>query len=110
MTHDELIEKHKDILGGIYGLEIFDGWLPLIDDLCTKLTALNPKEGPGIKAVQVKTKFGGLRFYVDNCTVEQDEAINEAERLSYKTCETCGKPGKHINKDGWIVTACEEHS
>jgi hypothetical protein len=110
MTHDELMQKHYNILGRLHGLEICDGWLQLIDDLCTKLTALNPKDGPGIRAVQVKSKFGGLRFYVDHCTLEQDEAINEAERLSYKTCEICGKPGKHINKQGWIVTACDEHS
>ncbi len=35
------------------------------------------------------------------------DAVNQAERLSYKTCETCGKPGKREG-NGWVRTTCEE--
>ena len=62
-----------------------------------------------VVAVQVKEKFGGLRFYYEG----GDEYINGlsamAESMSYVTCETCGKPGKSTS-DGWIRTLCEEHA
>jgi hypothetical protein len=60
-------------------------------------------------AVQVKEKFGGLRFYVHGATNEAHNYIDFAERMSYRTCETCGKPGKTI-RNGWHYTACEEHT
>lgn len=60
-------------------------------------------------AVQVKEKFGGLRFYVQGATDEAYSYIDFAERMSYRTCETCGKPGKTIT-NGWHYTACEEHT
>jgi hypothetical protein len=58
--------------------------------------------------VQVKEKFGGLRFYVNGSTDEQYALIRFAESMSYKTCEVCGKRGKP-NKGGWIKTRCKEH-
>jgi len=33
------------------------------------------------------------------------DRINEAESESYKTCETCGEPGK-ARGGGWIKTIC----
>lgn len=60
------------------------------------------------KAVQVKEKFGTLRFYLDSSTDEQFALINFAESLSARTCEVCGKPGKP-NNAGWIRTLCKEH-
>jgi hypothetical protein len=57
-------------------------------------------------AVQVKEKFGGLRFYVDNADDYTHGVIAMAESMSYKTCEICGSPGKQTGK-GWIKTVCE---
>jgi hypothetical protein len=65
-----------------------------------------PPEDNRLKAVQVKEKFGCLRFYTNFSSPEIDEAIREAERLSSITCETCGEPGK-TRGDGWLVTLCE---
>ena len=59
--------------------------------------------------VQVKEKFGTLRFYVNGATEEQHHYISFAEAMSSRTCETCGKPGKRLGR-GWIYTACEEHA
>lgn len=68
-----------------------------------------PEPVPQVVAVQVKEKFGGLRFYYNG----GDEYIrgleNMAESMSYRTCETCGAPGKST-KGGWIQTLCEEHT
>jgi hypothetical protein len=54
---------------------------------------------------QIKEKFGGLRFYIGGGDEAIFERINEAERESYHTCETCGRPGQ-LRGDGWMVTIC----
>ncbi len=97
-----------------FGIETGDGWFDLIWELCTKIDALAKSAGLSgddyPKAMQVKEKFGGLRFYANPCNVKvADEvfaAIDEAEARSVKTCETCGKPGRQVG-GGWIVTICE---
>jgi len=93
-----------------------DGWFDLIYNLSEKLEAINNKLPEGstkIEASQVKSKFGTLRFYVDgiNKSVADEvyKLINEAENLSGKTCEYCGKPGKETN-GGWVRTQCEDCS
>lgn len=93
-----------------------DGWFDLIDDLCQKLTDLNIP----IQVMQVKEKFGTLRFYVslpENNTEDKsvlndkykkmDQLITEAEIKSEITCESCGKPGT-IRGNGWVYVSCDE--
>ena len=60
-------------------------------------------------AVQVKEKFGGLRFYVQAATDKHWSYINFAESMSYRTCEECGAPGKTYT-DGWHRTMCDIHA
>jgi hypothetical protein len=60
-------------------------------------------------AVQVKEKFGGLRFYVQAATKEHYNYISFAESMSYRTCEQCGAPGKTYT-DGWHMTLCDIHA
>lgn len=60
-------------------------------------------------AVQVKEKFGGLRFYVQAATDKHYNYISFAESMSYKTCEECGAPGKTYT-DGWHMTLCDIHA
>lgn len=90
-----------------FGFECDDGWFNLIYKLSQKLE----EEIKNIKkssdnsfpiAVQVKEKFGSLRFYITSGTDKMYSYINEAERLSIKTCEKCGKPSK-IRDDRWYI-------
>jgi hypothetical protein len=60
-------------------------------------------------AVQVKEKFGGLRFYVQAATDKHYQYISFAESMSYRTCEECGAPGKTYT-DGWHTTLCDIHA
>ena len=60
-------------------------------------------------AVQVKEKFGGLRFYVQAATDKHYNFISFAESMSYRTCEECGAPGKTYT-DGWHRTMCDIHA
>lgn len=58
-------------------------------------------------AVQVKEKFGGLRFYVTGGTDAHDIMIQFAEDMSYRVCEDCGttKDAK-LRRGGWHRTLC----
>ena len=80
------------------------GWGGIIDELVPKLFAA----GWGGGLLQVKEKFGGLRFYIDAGNDAVRDAIEEAERQSYVTCEVTGKPGKLRTDLGWISTLCDE--
>jgi hypothetical protein len=90
-----------------------NGWFDLIWGLSSKIEPLIQKfidENQDTeyypKAAQVKEKFGGLRFYMTCGTGEIFKLIEEAEALSCKTCEECGKPGKG-RSGGWIHTLCD---
>lgn len=61
-----------------------------------------------VVAIQVKEKFGGLRFYYSGGDDYIDGVVAMAESMSYRTCEVCGTPG--TSPEGvWIRTLCEEH-
>jgi hypothetical protein len=85
-----------------FGFECGDGWYSIIDNLCQQLVRLG-----GCEAVQVKEKFGGLRFYIDEGSAEQFEAIEQAERDSLKTCEVCGSmTDVALRGHAWVKTLC----
>jgi len=91
-----------------WGIDCGDGWYDLIDTLCSSIQQ-HIKYGnnvPQVEAVQVKEKFGGLRFYIDGGDDEINGMIRMAEAMSYRICETCGCPGRP-NEAGWISTQCE---
>lgn len=61
------------------------------------------------QVMQVKEKYGGLRFYTQGGTEDFEGAIHFAEQLSYIMCERCGAPAKQWVTGGWVSTACDEH-
>lgn len=61
-----------------------------------------------IEAIQVKEKFGGLRFYTNYYNEEINGAIALSNLMSYKTCETCGITQNVTQSKGWIVTLCKK--
>jgi hypothetical protein len=68
-----------------------------------------PESIPQVVAVQVKEKFGTLRFYYDGGDDKIDGMVSMAESMSATMCEECGAPGK-ATQGGWIRTLCEEHT
>lgn len=83
------------------------GWFSIIDDLSRRITELDKRDGTQTEAVQVKEKFGTLRFYVNAESDAVSEAIREAEERSATTCEMCGLPGQ-LREGGWLRTLCDE--
>ena len=62
-------------------------------------------------ALQVKEKFGGLRFYVHGGTEEQQNYVRFAEGLSYRICEECGAmDGTKLYTMGWHRVLCPKHA
>lgn len=125
--YPKIFVKRPNGRGGYYPfwLECGSGWLPLIETLCRSIqghvdnqnTSYTYKVKRGeakeedrpdfqVVALQVKEKFGGLRFY----TAGNDEYVNGlismAEAMSYQICERCSNPGK-VGGKGWITTMCE---
>lgn len=71
---------------------------------------------PQVVAVQVKEKFGTLRFYVEGGDEYIRGLISMAESMSGVTCEKCGDSaqtnwpkGKNGGIGGWVHTFCERH-
>lgn len=84
------------------------GWAPLVKTLDWYAEKWN------IEPLQVKEKFGGLRYYAESTedTSDNDKTMFFgmtffAESLSFQTCEQCGLPGTQKGQ-GWIVTMCDE--
>lgn len=113
----ELYEKYPKIFGQkdlpmtqtcmCWGITCSDGWYDLIDTLCRLIQShIDHKQLPQVEAVQVKEKYGGLRFYVNHADPYVDALIDMAESMSYNTCEYCGNKGKP-NSEGWITTLCD---
>lgn len=98
---DFLKQRHA---GNYVWRDVGDGWTRIVDGLFFAATRL------GSKVLQVKQKFGGLRFYVDKESKELSKIIREAELEADKTCEECGSKEdvkKHSPK-GWIFTLCRK--
>lgn len=121
---NQLCEKYPKIFANRYGnpnetlmcfgFECGDGWYHLIDHLCSEIQwHIDKNAKPGTEqfvAVQVKEKFGGLRFYGDGGDSKIHNMIWFAEGFSSKLCETCGAPGTgKTTKRGWVYTSCEQH-
>lgn len=116
-----------------WGFECNSGWFSIIDEMSSKLEALNliyyPKYKVRIQADQLKEKFGHLTFYFSvicedvERTKEQevivtamnswaDEIVRWAEDECYKTCEECGNQigttwSPRCETSGWITYICD---
>lgn len=119
-----------------WGFECGDGWYSLIESICEQLMAdvnrlrariesdyydhaakekmkqeLIEVEANIPVVVQVKEKFGGLRFYVHGATENQFDYIHFAEHFSYRICEECGTTKDVMTYNiGWVRTLCPEHA
>ena len=90
------------------GFACGDGWFEVINRLSAKLSA-----DPNLVVGQLKEKFGLLRVYFEPSPLPSDEveeatdaALAEAVAESRVTCEWCGKPGKHAQREGHLSVRC----
>jgi hypothetical protein len=116
MTNEELSEYLKSIgglkipykknivLDDVDYFQCSSGWNKLLKDLIDDLIKL----GWNKEIEQVKEKFGGLRFYINEGSNEIYDRINIAEKESYTICEKTGKPGELRTDIGWWSTLSDE--
>jgi hypothetical protein len=89
-----------------FGRECDHGWDRIIDELILELNEL-PDD---IEVLQIKEKFGGLRFYVSGSSEKANRLISQYETYSYHICEVCGEfyTAKNRCKHGWWKTLCDK--
>jgi hypothetical protein len=105
--YDELIKKYPSFFHNLtYGIECNVGWHDLLNDLCEKITELNPPEN--FHFAQIKQKFGALRIYVDNSNDGINNLLDIAEQDSAQICEHCGSNEYVTSEGSWIKTLCHD--
>ncbi|HYD54120.1 MAG TPA: hypothetical protein VEA99_15905 [Gemmatimonadaceae bacterium] len=60
----------------------------------------------GVRVIQVKEKFGGLRVYTEPSTRELSDTLEEIEAESFTVCESCGAPGDRLRVRRWWMVRC----
>lgn len=110
LLRDEPTWRGPDVMLKGRGIEYPKGWHPLVLRLAAKLTRITP---PGRRpiCIQVKEKFGGLKFYVG--AIVDDElatVIDAAEERSRHTCQECGRRGRMRRFGNWWSTLCDRHA
>lgn len=90
-----------------WGFDCGDGWFIPILQASVALEALITSTYPNLKAVQVKEKYGGLRFYLNEYYDDAEAIVSTAEDACDLLCEQCGTAEcVSRNQKGWIITLC----
>tara|TARA_Y100001937_G_C7037036_1_gene292874 strand:+ start:275 stop:706 length:432 start_codon:yes stop_codon:yes gene_type:complete len=123
---DELFKKYPKIFrqkdlpkqetAMCWGISCGDGWYTLLDELCgdiknhiQNVNRNNPDAEPLVcEAVQVKEKFGSLRFYTQGGDDYTNGLIGFAESISSHICSECGNKCTQKNIRGWIHSMCPD--
>lgn len=87
-----------------------DGWrIAFGEQLCAELKT--ELESAGLlnqyRILQIKEKYGTLRWYDNGNTKAGHEILRKYEDISARTCICCGKPATRITK-GWISPYCDD--
>ncbi len=91
-----------------YGISCGEGWFVLLDTLSALIVERASARNLTVQVLQVKEKFGGLRFYLRGHDRYISGLIGAAESLAYRHCEKCGKLGR-LYAGGWRRILCCEH-
>jgi len=90
-----------------WGISCGDGWFDIIDKLCYQIQSYVDDTGVSqVEAAQVKSKWGGLRFYIDNGNSYVYGLIAMAESISRSTKELTDKEMLYEEKvNDWSTTS-----
>jgi hypothetical protein len=116
VKYPKIFKQYEGNPGMVNWLDLPSGWVPIIDMLCnsiqnyvdnfvryTKDGQYRPQQ---VTCVQMKEKFGGLRFYTDGNDEHVDGMIYMAEVMAYNTCQDCSSQEDIGRTQGWITTLC----
>lgn len=109
--YNHLFTKEEKRALTMFGFECGDGWYNLLEQLIDHIDSYIKHKYEGqefdFQIVQIKEKFGCLRFYFDGGDAVIYELVRFAENQSYKICEYCGSNQNIMRSKGWIITACK---
>lgn len=96
----EILAKMNTSLGRVISCD--KGWHPLIEECHIELKAVDPD----YQILQIKEKFGGLRFYFETLNADKypkmHEIVRKYEAKSLTVCEITGNGGT-LHKKGFRV-------
>lgn len=108
------VQKLKEKIAPEYiqTIQVDEGWYQLVIDCDRELSLFDPN----YKIIQVKEKFGELRYYVkpsETCYEPRrlHDIISKYEEIAARTCEATGKPGVLMKSiGGWYKTLNPEYA
>lgn len=109
MTLEDIEKDHPALLLDCFDLAPPPGWVGTVAASLGRLDALR-EAMPGLRVLQVKSKFGGLRIYTNHDGDSRVDAIvRAAEETCAATCEICAAPDAAPRTiRGWCWTTCEQ--
>ncbi len=134
--YSKIFQPYEGNPGGSNWTGLPKGWIKVVDKLCGSIQDYidtvtifvdNPDyvEGsewdrddktthkkigskiPQVTCVQMKEKFGGLRFYTNGHDDVIEGMIQMAQYICDNTCEVCGSEENLGNTHGWVTVCCK---
>ena len=112
-TQLQIEELKKKILPGYWqSVDVDEGWYQIVLDCDRELTQIDPS----YQIVQIKQKFGGLRYYFESSPLlgtrkAMDDVVTKYEAVAAVTCEATGNPGVLMKSEGgWVKTLDPEYA
>lgn len=85
------------------GISCGEGWEPIVRWLSAGIERLIEQEPEDerefYRCIEVRERFGGLEFYMNDATPEMARLVRVAVSQSFSMCEFCGNPGA-LRQDG----------
>lgn len=105
-----MIDQLRDRLKPGGYIEIPPGWESLVLNCDERLARIDPK----YQIVQIKEKFGGLRYYTNESIKAElliafQDVIKQTEDKSFQLCRQCGAVGSLVTIHHWYFTLCPRH-
>jgi len=106
--------KNKFLPNYYKSVDVDEGWYQIVVDCDNLLTEIDPD----YKIVQIKQKFGGLRYYFQpsdtnngELYVKMNSVVLAYEKIASITCEATGNPGVLMKSTGgWFKTLDPEYA
>ena len=111
MKAEDIIEKYKESFELCTDFSVPTPWLPIVDKLTGIIVCRRKRLGiEPLQIIQIKSKFGGLRYYCISTDDIEDKWIQKAEKICKNTCEICGTKTKVEQHQirSWVWTLCDK--
>ena len=111
-----LKDNYPEIIPENFYFECGDGWFLILNAAFREMMKIKSQKrfenAPYPRVAQIKEKFGSMRFYCDPLDGGENyydriyAVVNMAETLSFRTCESCGRPALPRELKGWSKCLC----